>query len=266
MKATHLPQDILDIIKGQEEKFKRHVNTIDKDKIPLNSSDYPTEASDKWLKILDVVCVYVDMKNSTQLSAASHASTTGKIYTLFTGTAVRIFNWFGASYIDIRGDGVFGLFNKDQVHVALAAAVTMKTFTQNSFLPKIASKKPDFDTGVHIGIDQRPLLASKIGLKKFKDKTDKFNEVWAGRTVNFASKIAGYSENNEILVSEKYYNNIKCDKALLSCECGEPKDLWTEINTSEIAKVPVDKLFRLDSEWCKVHGAEYLQEIIDYDL
>jgi class 3 adenylate cyclase len=265
MNSKQLPQDIIDIIEKQEQKFKKIVTTKSVDQIPEKSSDYPSEASDKWLKIEDVICVYVDMKNSTQFSASSHGATTGKIYTLFTGTAVRIFKKFGASYIDIRGDGVFGLFDKSKVHSALASAVTMKTFSQEVFVPKVQAKKADFDTGIHIGIDQRTLLASKIGLNKTKDKTDMFNEVWAGKAVNFASKIASYSTNNEVFVSEQYYRNIKCRKALMSCSCGDEVSLWNEVDTSWESKVPVDKLYKLESNWCKVHGAEYLQEIIEAD-
>lgn len=265
MNAQQLPQDIIDIIEKQEEKFKKTVTTRSVDEIPEKSSDFPSEASDKWLKIEDVICVYVDMKNSTQFSASSHGATTGRIYTLFTGTAVRVFKRFGASYIDIRGDGVFGLFNKNKVHSALASAVTMKTFAHQTFIPKVQAKKADFDTGIHIGVDQRTLLASKIGLNKTKDKTDMFNEVWAGKAVNFASKIAGFSNDNEILVSEKFYNNIKCRKALMSCECGEEIKLWKEIDTSLENKVPMDTLYKLESQWCKIHGADYLQEIIESD-
>lgn len=265
MNSKQLPQDIIDIIEKQEQKFKKTVTTTAVDKIPEKSSDYPSEASDKWLKIEDVICVYVDMKNSTQFSASSHGATTGRIYTLFTGTAVRIFKKFGASYIDIRGDGVFGLFDKSKVHAALASAVTMKTFSQEGFVPRVQSKKANFDTGIHIGIDQRTLLASKIGLNKTKDKTDMFNEVWAGKAVNFASKIAGYSKDNEVFVSERYFKNIKCRKALMSCSCGEELSLWNEVDTSLEPKVPVDKLYKLESNWCKVHGSEYLQEIIEAD-
>jgi class 3 adenylate cyclase len=221
--------------------------------------------SDKWLQINDVICVYVDMKNSTQFSASSHASTTGKIYTLFTGTAVRILKQFDASYIDIRGDGVFGLFNSDEIHKALASAVTFKTFASEVFIPKVLSKKKDFETGVHIGIDQGNLLVSKIGLNKYKNNTDMFNEVWAGKPVNFASKLAGLSENNEIFVSERYYKNITNNNALYSCACSEPVLLWQETNLEDNDKIPFDKAMILNSSWCTKHGSETLEDIIATD-
>ena len=70
------------------------------------------------------------MLGSTQFSASTHENATAGAYQLFTGTAVAIFDSFEASYIDVKGDGVFALFNGDQPYRALAAAVTFKTFSK----------------------------------------------------------------------------------------------------------------------------------------
>ncbi len=266
MNKDQIPEKYLEIINKQVDKFKQRVEIIEQDSIPLYTEDYPSEASSKWIKVRDVICVYVDMKNSTQFSASSHAGTTGNIYTLFTGTAVRIFKESGASYIDIKGDGVFALFNKNQVHAALASAVTCKTFVKDVFIPKVLAKKKDFDTGAHLGVNQGDILVSKIGLRRSKDKkTDMFNEVWAGKTVNFASKLASYSNTNDLIVSPKFYGNITCDEALNSCECGEKISLWKEEDTSREDNVPMDQVFRLESQWCKKHGAKSLEAIIASD-
>src|SRR5438105_2673222 len=93
-----------------------------------NTSAIPIENPRHWLKIPDVVCIFIDMKGSTQLSASTHDRSTAGAYQLFTGTAVRLFDAFQAPYIDVRGDGVFALFNQGQVYRALAAAVSFKTF------------------------------------------------------------------------------------------------------------------------------------------
>ena len=58
---------------------------------------------------------FVDMKGSTQLSATNHEKSTAGAYQLFTGTAVRLFDAFDAPYINVRGDGVFALFDQDRV-------------------------------------------------------------------------------------------------------------------------------------------------------
>lgn len=258
-----IPENFRAIINRQIEKFKVPVFTEEADKIP-NVAEIPGEGSAKWLKIKDVICVFVDMKNSTKLSATHHAGTTGRSYTLFTGTAVRLFKEFGASYIDVKGDGVFALFNSNKVHAAFASAVTFKTFIQEEFTTKVTNKT-NVDTGVHIGIHQATLLVSKIGLRKSASRGDMHNEVWAGKAVNMASKLASLSDSNEIHVSDKYHSKLRSKKALYSCECSDPVFLWEEVDVSNEGKFSFDKAMVLKSVWCKKHGANYLTEILDAD-
>jgi class 3 adenylate cyclase len=89
----------------------------------------------------------------------------------------------------VRGDGVFALFNSDQVYRALAAAITFTTFAREVFATEM--KKLGYEgIGAHIGIDQKPVLVRKIGLKRIDDRTDRQNEAWAGKPVNMAAKLA----------------------------------------------------------------------------
>src|SRR5260370_29437009 len=164
------------------------------DNIPLRNRSH-------WLKIPDVISVFVDMKGSTQLSAQKHERGTAGAYQLFTGTAVGLFHEFDAPYIDVRGDGVFALFNQDQVYLALAAAVTFKTFADDVFVPRL-QEVTNIELGAHIGIDQEVVLVRKIGLKRHIDRTDRQNEVWAGKPVNMSSKLAARPEAGELLVSD----------------------------------------------------------------
>lgn len=260
---NQLPEKQREIIEKQIKKFNVRVFTEEVEKIP-NVDDIPGEGSAKWLKIKDVICVFVDMKNSTKLSASHHAGTTGRVYTLFTGTAVRLFKSFGASYIDIKGDGVFALFNAKEVHTALASAVSFKTFVKEEFTAKVTNKTK-VDTGVHIGIDQATLLVSKIGLRKSVARGDIHNEVWAGKAVNMASKLSSLSDNDEIYVSDRYFKKLKSNKAIYSCECGEPKALWEDVDISEDDRFSFDKAHVLKSVWCKKHGAEYINAILSED-
>lgn len=106
--------------------FERRNNIPDTNSIPLSDRS-------RWFRISDVISVFVDMKGSTQLSAQKHENGTAGAYQFFTGTAVDLFHEFEAPYIDVRGDGVFALFNQNQVHRAFAAAVTFKTFADTVF-------------------------------------------------------------------------------------------------------------------------------------
>lgn len=258
-----LPEQQRTIINVQVQKFKKPVVTEEIPKIP-DANDIYGESSGKWLKIKDVICVFVDMKNSTKLNAAHYANTTARSYTLFTGTAVRLFRSFDARYIDIKGDGVFALFDSDQVNTAFVAAVTFKTFIEQEFTQHVSSKT-HVDTGVRIGIDQSTLLVSKIGLRKDSSRADIHNEVWAGKAVNVAAKLSSLSNDDEIHVSAKYFEKLKSSKILYSCGCSSLKKLWDSVDVSSDDRFSFDTAYVLKSAWCTKHGAEYIADILAED-
>ncbi len=175
---------IEEIIETELNYFKESVSITNYNQVP-DTSDIPIQNPRTWLKIPDVVCCFVDMEGSTKLSAGAHDKTTAKSYRLFTETAIRIFHRFGASYIDIKGDGVFSLFNKNQPYTALAATVSFKTFVYEHFTPKVQKLTGQY-IGGHFGIDQKTVLVRKFGLKIYQGRTDRQNEVWAGKPINMA--------------------------------------------------------------------------------
>jgi hypothetical protein len=127
---------ILSLINTELNYFKEQVSIQNYNNIP-DPIKMPIERTTHWLKSADVICCFVDMEGSTKLSANLHDKTTAKAYRLFTETAVRIFHHFGASYIDIKGDGVFSLFNSSKIYSALAATIAFKTFVYDDFTPKV---------------------------------------------------------------------------------------------------------------------------------
>lgn len=266
-----MPGFLNDVINDQVTVFGKTRSITDRNTIP-EQGGIPQDDPTHWLKILDVVCVFVDMKGSTQLSARTHPKTTAGAYQLFTGTAVRLFHELQTPYIDVRGDGVFGLFNQDQVYRALAAAVTFKTFAEQVFTPKIRAQIGDggLDIGAHIGIDQKTVLANRIGLRRYKQRDDRRNDVWAGKPVNMASKLAGLAGTNEVLVSDRYYQRISDEHARMSCGCrgqtpGEKSALWSLRDVSDAGIFDFETAWRLGSSWCSTHGAEYCEAILALD-
>ena len=115
MTENQVFQNILNIIKKETEQFEKGVSITERNTIP-DTSQIPIENPETWFRIKDVTCVYVDMIGSTKLSATKRKETMAKIYRLFTETIIRIFHEFNAPYIDIKGDGVFALFNYNQVY------------------------------------------------------------------------------------------------------------------------------------------------------
>ncbi len=171
---------------------------------------------------------------------------------------------------------MFALFNSNQTYRAIAAAISFKTFAQVVFTPEIKKKKEELAVGVHIGIDQRTVLVRKIGLRRTGGRTDRQNEVWAGKPVNMASKLAAKGGDGELWVSDRYYRNIDNELTRWSCGCengvetGKKGLLWTERDLTADAKdsamFDFDTAWVLQSFWCPIHGEEFFNQILKLDV
>lgn len=257
-------EEIQNILDEAKKRYEQGEQIETKDQIP-SGDDIPLETN-KWLKINDVICVFIDMKNSTQLSAQKQDKFTAGVYQYFTDTAVKILNHFDASYIDVRGDGAFGLFERIKIYNAFCAAITFKTFSANILGTEI---KFDDNKNVacHIGIDMKTVLVKRLGLRKVDGKTSRQNEVWAGKPVNMASKLASLGNENEIIASDRVFDVFLKDGSeliLKSCGCpdGKKKNFWKRIDLND-PKFDFNKAYRIDtSGWCKNHGIEYCENIL----
>lgn len=266
------PENIEGLIEERVGVF-RDTNSITNRNSLLESGDYPL-ANNQWLKIPDVVCVFVDIRNSTGLSATTHDQTTASIYELFTGTAVHMFHKLGAGYIDIKGDGVFALFNANQAHRALVAAISFKTFVQGKFFPLVGKKlNGAVDVGVHMGIDQKTVLVKQLGIRDAEGRDRRKNEVWAGKPINMAAKLAARSGDDELLVSDRFYNHLAksdyvqrtCGCVVLNAEAHEIADVWQPRDVSEEKVFDFNTAYSMRNCWCATHGKEWSDNILALD-
>ncbi len=260
-------EEIQNIINEAKSRYAQGEQIESKEKIP-SGDDIPLEVN-KWLRIDDVVCVFIDMKNSTQLSAQKQDKFTASVYQCFTDTAVKILNHFDASYIDVKGDGAFGLFEKSKIYHAFCAAMTFKTFSVNVLGTEIKFED-DKKVSCHIGMDMKTVLVKRLGLKKIEGKTSKQNEVWAGKPVNMASKLASLGGENELIASERVFDVFLAEGSelvLKSCGCPnrEKKKFWNRIDLND-PKFDFSRAYKIDtSGWCKTHGIEYCENILKLD-
>lgn len=262
IKNGQMPESIIQIIDDEKSIYNKKVSVTDYNSI---QDDPPLQDATHWHKVKDVICVFVDMIGSTKLSATKRAETTAKIYRLFTQTAVRIFHEMQAPYIDIKGDGVFALFNSNQSYRAFVSAVHFKTFIEQEFHGLIESVVNDEekDIGAHIGIDKKTILVRRFGLKMI-NRRDRQNEVWAGKTVNMAAKLAGLSKKGELIVSDRFYQSIKSEYARYCCSCHTKEHLWEEV-TIDDPKFDFTSYYKLKSIWCSTHGEEYANYLLNLD-
>lgn len=85
-----------------------------------------------WGNIPLVFCVFVDMVGSTKMSTELRNKTYARAYLLYVQTALKLFDKFKPDYINVHGDGVFAIFNRDSMYTALAAAITLIHFPGKS--------------------------------------------------------------------------------------------------------------------------------------
>src|SRR5690554_638910 len=232
----------------------------------IDLSKLPIEAR-RWVRIDDVVAVVADLKNSTGLGTGSQrAASTASIYEAAVNPIVHVYDSFDADAIEIQGDGAFAVFWGDSRYErAMCAGITVKTFSESIFEPRLETKWPDLvdlATGYKVGIASSRILVKRVGLPR----TDIQEEVWAGKAVNYATKAAQSADRRELVVTGTVWDEIETnDYIAFSCGCnGGPSDsIWQDIEITKLSEDEPDRFGRkLTAKWCKNCGPSFCEAIM----
>ena len=231
-----------------------------------------------WWRIPNVTTVFADLKGSTALSTSGHRAAAAIAYTYFLRGMAVIFDAFSVGYVDIHGDGIFGLFSGQRSEfLAAACAITMRTQVERAVavrFKKDASIQWDLKAG--IGIDRGTLLVRRLGLRGTKQ-----NEVWAGKPVNVAAKLSSVAGPNQVVVSDRVFAGYERasklgQRALIwSCRCSDgtrgagssasadqPPSLWAKQAAPKKLGLDFGSIYRRNAGWCKKHGAEFCEALV----
>jgi class 3 adenylate cyclase len=215
----------------------------------------------KWLRVRNVVAVSADLKSSTALSFNKYAQTSARLYEAATGSAVRLMAKFDPEFMDIQGDGIFGLFHGERAFErALCAGITLKSFSVRSLEPMIEELFAEGfpDTGFKVGMSAGVLVAKKVGVRGTNEP------VWAGKPVNYAVKCAGKADRHQLIATANVYERFAGnDYVTHSCGCPDSlaRPLWVDIEVEKLDKHSQCKL--LPVGWCTKHGDEFCAAILD---
>ena len=237
---------------------------------PIDLENIPDEEklkleTGKWYRIKDVVCVYLDLKDSTKASFEETKEEMAKIYEYIGTSMTKIFSLAGieADFIDLKGDGGFALFHSKYPEArAVVGAVTFKTYSYKYMKKKF----PDIEIKFGIGISKGNLLVKKIGIRTWNFP------VWAGKVVNYAAylckEVKGkFNFERDVIGMDQYiYTAIDNDKfrnwLVWSCGCptGKKTLLWKQ-------GIPSDNAYPtfhyLEANWCDTHGEEYINKVLE---
>lgn len=176
---------ITDIIKDWKDSAfsflpKNHVPGLDD-----NNLTYGNGQAKKGVDINTCV-LFVDIRNSVQLTKEKQVKTMGKIYSVFTQCMLLAAQQEGGYVRNIIGDRVMIVFPPDNCYTnAVNCAITI------NHIAKIIGKQfngIEFKCG--IGIDYGKMSVMKVGIeKKGAENDDNKGLIWVGYPANFASRL-----------------------------------------------------------------------------
>ncbi len=231
-----------------------------------------------WFQIPNVTAVFADLKGSTELSSDESPKISAFAYTYFIRAMTLILDRFSVGYVDIHGDGIFGLFSGSGSRFkAAAAAITMRSLVESEVAVQFEKDtSTDWKLTAGIGIDHGTLLVRRLGLRGTKE-----NEVWAGKPVNVASKLSSAAGSNQVVVSNRVFNQYEkssklrrrvlirscgCDEEVegdgLDAEVEDTVELWEQEDAPEGMGLDFDKIHILRSKWCSKHGSEFCEALV----
>ena len=222
-----------------------------------------------WKRIEDAVVVATDLKGPTRISYSKQDRVGARVYQASTGNCSRIFQRFSAQFVDVQGDGLFGILHGElAAERAIATAFTLKSFSSAALARLIdeqlgADLPEGFETGLKIGIDAGTLLAKRIGVRG-----DHNEPVWAGKPVNYATKCAQAAERHELIVTDRFFKLV-ADSDYVRYSCGHsggvpdqtPAPLWMETEVATLGDDSGCKTFPQATSWCEHHGDEFCNAI-----
>lgn len=134
-------------------------------------------------------CVlFIDMRNSTQISNKHRQDVLARLYTAFLESMVRAAEYFGGKVRQIVGDRVMVVFDTQNcVQQAWNTAGLLNTVSKYILDKQFTGS----EIKCGIGIDYGEMLVIKTGLAKQGTEKENYRSlVWLGKPANIASKLA----------------------------------------------------------------------------
>jgi class 3 adenylate cyclase len=135
---------------------------------------------------INTCVLFVDIRNSVQLTKDKQVRTMGKIYSVFTHCILLAAQNEGGYVRNIIGDRVMVVFPpEDCFKKAVFCAITI-----NHMASLINKKFDNFEFKCGIGVDYGKISVMKVGIqKKGAENDDNKGLVWVGYPANFASRL-----------------------------------------------------------------------------
>lgn len=176
------------------------VQVVDTDYVP-NFDDSGITYDDldekiKKCKRLESCVLYIDMRDSTKISAEKRPATLAKIYSSFVKSMIASARYYGGHVRNIIGDRVMVVFDKeDCFKKAIDTAILMNSVSKHILNKRVR----DIDFKCGIGIDHGKMLIAKAGAIRRGAETEFYRSlVWLGKPANVASKLTDIANKSSV--------------------------------------------------------------------
>ncbi|MEH1846959.1 MAG: adenylate/guanylate cyclase domain-containing protein [Nostoc sp.] len=180
------------------------IEVIETERVPSfddsNITYYNPLTKTKKCKRLESCVLYVDMRDSTKISAAKRPATLAKIYSTFVSSMIQASRYFNGHVRNIIGDRVMVVYDKENCFLnAINTAILMNSINQCILKKKIK----DFEFRCGIGIDYGNMLVTKAGTIRRGAETEFYRSlVWLGKPANIASKLTDIANKTVLKKSD----------------------------------------------------------------
>lgn len=158
---------------------------------------------------INTCVLFVDIRDSVQLTKDKQIRTMGTIYSVFTHCVLLAAQYEGGYVRNIIGDRVMVVFpQEDCYRKAVNCAITI-----NHIASMINKKFDNFEFKCGIGVDYGKLSVMKVGIqKKGAENDDNKGLVWVGDPANLASRLTDcankeFTDTNYSIHGEFYEYN-----------------------------------------------------------
>ena len=157
-------------------------------------------------KKISTCVLFVDIRNSVQLTAKHHIKTKGRIYSSFTKSVLKVAREHNGYVRNVIGDRIMIVFDVYECFKnAVECAISINYI---SILIRNCFKNVDFRCG--IGIDYGDMYVIKVGIeRKGEENSDNKGLVWVGKPANKASRLTDCAAkefiDESLLVKGKFH-------------------------------------------------------------
>ena len=208
-------------LKNLLDEISEEINTILNEKFKIEETDTVPEVADLSYdnkgKLLETAVLYIDIRDSTDLTDEHTRETSAKIYKSFLNSMVNTAKFGKGKVRSFAGDRLMVLFDNTKginpIYQAINTALVMQGVVEIILSSMVKSK---YGREIHcgLGIDYGGMLVARVGSPRIRE----FNDlIWAGSAANLASKLTDseFSGPGEIVITQEVFEKM-------------PKDLYPE--------------------------------------